>query len=335
MNVRFKPYITIQETPTEIIISGLHQGLRYEKKSKDFLDILKKLKSVRGLNSQECLEIKSKYQWITDDIIEPTTNCKDISRTCLFYDYLHFDFDCIKKRKILVFGAGAAGGTITYLLAQHGFENLYVLDYDCVETSDIFKTMVYDIKNLGEKKLCAIQRRIHSNFGVDIFPIGRCLKAADDAINIISDILPAIVIYAIDPDSSYKLVVDKYCVQNGIPIIHASYSYENIICGPCVVPGNTACFCGFNEYWKQRTKGRFDYESMPKLYSRFTIHPSISYNINTLSSIIVKDVIFLLGKEYAKISTLNKILRINLINNEIEEDILSCKFCVACNAKVD
>ena len=46
-------------------------------------------------------------------LLEETNNHKK-TRNELFYDYIGFDFEKIRTKKILVFGAGAAGGTITY-----------------------------------------------------------------------------------------------------------------------------------------------------------------------------------------------------------------------------
>lgn len=333
MNVRFKPYITIQETVSDMIISGLRNGLRFEKKTSQLVDILSKLKSEEGVGEEECDAIKAHYQWITDDLLETAKETRAVNRASLFYDYLQFDLNSILDRNILVFGAGAAGGTITYLLAQHGFKHIFLLDYDKVEVSDVLKTMVYDIEDLGEKKSVALQRRICRNFGIQISIVEKRLWAIEDAIDVFKWCRPAAVVYAIDPDSNYKLLINQYCVYNSIPIIHASYSYENIMCGPCVIPGETACFCGYNEFWKAKTKGQINYESMHRLFTGTTIHPSISYNINLLSSIIVKDLVFLLGGSVERITTKNKILRINMIDNELEEDILSCKFCHSCGAK--
>lgn len=57
-----------------------------------------------------------------------------------------------KNKKILIFGAGAGGSTLVYLLAQFGFNNIYIVDFDDVEESDLYRVITFDKIDLGEKK---------------------------------------------------------------------------------------------------------------------------------------------------------------------------------------
>jgi hypothetical protein len=63
------------------------------------------------------------------------------NRGKLFLEYLNnFSYEEEDlESPILIFGAGAIGGTLTYLLAQFGFKNIAIADFDTVEDSDILK----------------------------------------------------------------------------------------------------------------------------------------------------------------------------------------------------
>lgn len=74
----------------------------------------------------------------------------------------------------------------------------------------------------------------------------------------------------------------------------------------------------------------FDYGRTRKLFRETTIHPSISFNINVLASIIVKDVIFALADDYDRVTTKNKIIELSLISSDIVSYELSCQFCASC-----
>ena len=73
----------------------------------------------------------------------------------LFLEYLGNQFftNEVKSCPILIFGVGAIGSTLTYLLTQFGFTNISVADFDFVEQSDILKTMVYDNNQKGMLKV--------------------------------------------------------------------------------------------------------------------------------------------------------------------------------------
>ena len=138
--------------------------------------------------------------------------------------------------------------------------------------------------------------------------------------------------YAIDPRPSYKLALNEYCVGHNISIIHAGYSYERILYGPFVIPGKTSCMKGYNEYWKRRTKGEMDFSKLKRLsdsYS-YSVHPSISFNINILSNIVIKDIIFGLGERFEWVQSLNKQIIIDITSFEVTEMELSCGFCQPC-----
>lgn len=110
-------------------------------------------------------------------LLEETNNHKK-TRNELFYDYIGFDFEKIRTKKILVFGAGAAGGTITYLLSQQRFTNVCSVDTDRVEQSDVDKTMVYDASDIGNYKVDAIKHRINRNFGTDVTTIKEYINSS-------------------------------------------------------------------------------------------------------------------------------------------------------------
>lgn len=332
MNVRLKQFVTIQRLKDKLIISGTYkEGDIYLNESSEMIDLLDGLKNISGLPYDKYKDNEMFVRLYRAGLLEDIDSNQK-RRNELFYDYIGYDFQGLKSKHILIFGAGAAGGTIAYMAAQQGFTHIACVDSDKVEKSDVDKTMVYDVEDIGEYKVNAIKKRILKNFNIGIISIVKYMKKLDDAFTIIETTKPDIIIYAVDPDPVFKMKLNEYCVSQNLPIIHSSYSYEKIICGPCVVPHETACMIGYNEYWKMST-GYFDFNEVVRLFGNKTIHPSISFNINVLAGIILKDVVFCIGKKYDYVSTINKQIIINLLKSEITEMELSCQFCGDCIAK--
>lgn len=335
MNYRLKRYATVQCLTTKIAISGCYgHGDLYIENTSENLSILTRLQTEEGISIDDSVAYPLLGILLEKGLLE-VGHSHDMKRNELYYEYLNYDFKQVCDKKILVFGAGAAGGTITYLLAQQGFTNITCLDGDLVEISDVDKTTIYDAKDIGVAKVEALQKRISTNFGQTINILPSYLKDIEDAFTIMEEVKPDLVVYAIDPHPSYKLALNEYCVEHNISIIHAGYSYERILYGPFVVPGKTSCMKGYNEYWKKRTEGEMDFSKLRRLSDSYLIHPSISFNINILSNLVVKEIIFGLGGRFEWVQSLNKQIIIDITSFEVTEMELSCGFCNDCKLSVN
>lgn len=332
MNIRLKSYVTIQRIKNSISISGcIGKDLLFEYNDNN-ITLLNSLSTESGICPDKLINCHL-FQQLKENALLEETPSKELKRNEAYYQYANINFNKIREKRILVLGAGAAGGTITYLLSQQGFTNIMCVDDDKVEVGDVEKTMVYNISDIGKYKVEALWQRVMSNFNIDIKQQRSRLSTASQVRKIIESYSPDIIVYAIDPAPSFKLVLNQLCIRLNVPIIHASYSYEKILCGPCVVPHQTACMVGYNEYWRKRTNNTFDFYDISKISSSRLVHPSISFNINTLSSIVLKDIIFCLSGNFEIVSTFNRLLIINLLTSDISVNELSCKFCSTCEAK--
>jgi FlaA1/EpsC-like NDP-sugar epimerase len=82
------------------------------------------------------------------NLLEELSGYKDsktVSRTSLYFEYLNNNnfTQNVKNSKVLVYGAGAVGSTIVYMLAQHGFRHIVVVDDDIINQTDIEKSFVF------------------------------------------------------------------------------------------------------------------------------------------------------------------------------------------------
>lgn len=68
---------------------------------------------------------------------------------------------------ITMVGAGAVGSFTALALAKMGFLNLHVLDYDVVDTENM-NCQFYRVKDIGKKKVDALQDLIQDFIGVEI-----------------------------------------------------------------------------------------------------------------------------------------------------------------------
>jgi hypothetical protein len=88
-----------------------------------------------------------------------------------------------------------------------------------------------------------------------------------------------------------------------------AYSFETNIIGPLFVPGITCCDLSLNEYQKSIYGDDHDFNKVNKLFTTYTTHPSINFNINILANLILKEIIFFLLGKFEFVNSLGKVIR--------------------------
>ena len=196
-----------------------------------------------------------------------------------------------------MYGAGGAGSPLIYQLAQFGFNNISIIDFDKIEMSDVFRTMTYDKKDVANLKIEALKRKIKNNFSININIINGAYSEEHEIESIVKSVHPDFIINACDPIPSFKLRLNRVCFKHQIPYISIYYSYELLCIGPIYIPSITSCENSFNETLKKEYGEEQGYEYVENMFSEFLVHPSCSFNINILSSLAFKEILFfILGK---------------------------------------
>lgn len=154
----------------------------------------------------------------SNDIIINLDLFKDenrFSRTIIFNNQTKFVNEKNFNMKILILGAGGTGSNLCYLLANSGFNNITVLDYDTVELSNLNRQAVYTTKDVGAKKTKIIGREFPEN----IFTIDKKIESKMDIQKIIEDECPKIVLKCIDSPDDIHLWIYEICKSKKIPFI--------------------------------------------------------------------------------------------------------------------
>lgn len=339
--VKFKPFVTIREGNDNILIISNYKKdicLRCNELDKK---IIKRI--IKGrVSKSDFLKFRFSSLLAEKNIIyyyeEGDDYPQHLLRTNLFFEYLNLNYISNEKKEenILIIGAGGGGGTLAYLLAQQGFQNIFCVDNDIVEYSDVEKTMVYKVNNVGKLKVKELRNILYENFHTNVTDILVKITGKDILSNLIDTVKPKFIVSAIDPDPSYKLWLNEICLDKYIPYIFVAYSYNYLMVGPFVIPGVTSCFKSYAQFLFNESNGIIDLLKIKRLTSPEMIHPSISFIINAMSSFALKDILFYMSNNIDNISTLNKVLSYNIITlegNLLELDCASCDNISFCKYK--
>lgn len=278
-----------------------------------------------GVHENKIKSIKL-YQLLLEYELLDTKEYVEKKRNELFLEYININdnLEYILGKKILIFGAGAGGSTLCFLLAQLGFSNLFIVDDDIVTQSEIEKTVVFRKKNINEKKTIALKAILEENFNIPVNIISERPDNESQMSNIINGIEPDFIIKACDPNTSFRIFLNNICFRKKIPFIHMAYSFETNIIGPLFVPGITCCDLSLNEYQKSIYGEDHDFNKVIKLFTTYTTHPSINFNINILANLILKEIIFFLLGKFEFVNSLGKVIRFSPLSLRGSSSTLPC-----------
>ncbi len=251
------------------------------------------------------------------------------SRSELYLDYLlqnkGTNLDVKKNKRILIFGAGAGGSTLIYLLAQFGFNNLFIVDYDNVEENDLYRVMTFDRNDIGSKKIDALKGKIYTNFEIEINIISENFVSHNDLLHIVNTVQPDFIVKACDPKGLFLTNLNKICFELKIPFISMAYSYDSIKIGPLYVPEVTSCSEALSNYAADNFGDHYRIENFERLFEQYLFHPSISFNINILASLVFKEILFFLIEEFDYCQTIGRLVVFNPLNLSTDSFLIICQ----------
>lgn len=148
----------------------------------------------------------------------------------------------LREAKVAVLGVGGLGGWSAWALACTGVGEMWLIDGDRVEVSNLNRQILYTEADVGLLKVeCAAARLRAFNSGAKISTAARRLESEEDIAEFITG--SDVVIDAADwPAHEIERWCNSACFEAGIPYITMSHFPPIARVGPLYVPGRTGCF---------------------------------------------------------------------------------------------
>jgi molybdopterin-synthase adenylyltransferase len=148
----------------------------------------------------------------------------------------------LREAKVAVLGVGGLGGWAAWALACVGVGEMWLIDGDEVEISNLNRQILYTEADLGQLKVeCAAARLLAFNSGMAVTATARRLESQADIAEFIAG--SDVVIDAADwPAHDIERWCNAACFEAGIPYITMSHFPPIARVGPLYVPGKTGCF---------------------------------------------------------------------------------------------
>ncbi len=148
----------------------------------------------------------------------------------------------LREAKVAVLGVGGLGGWSAWALACTGVGEMWLIDGDRVEVSNLNRQILYTEADVGLLKVeCAAARLRAFNSAAKITTDARRLEGEADIAEFIDG--ADVVIDAADwPAHEIERWCNSACFAAGIPYITMSHFPPIARVGPLYVPGKTGCF---------------------------------------------------------------------------------------------
>jgi bacteriocin biosynthesis cyclodehydratase domain-containing protein len=192
-----------------------------------------------------------------DDLIDPTEYARFDRQLRYFSDIAHgglMPSECqrrLREAKVAVLGVGGLGGWTAMALATCGVGEMWLIDGDRVEISNLNRQIHYSVADLGLLKVEVATARLRSfNPAARITATARRLESKVEIADFIDG--ADVVVDAIDwPAFEVEAWCNEACFETGIPYITMSHFPPVARVGPLYVPGVTGCYACQTIAWRR------------------------------------------------------------------------------------
>ncbi len=148
----------------------------------------------------------------------------------------------LREAKVAVLGVGGLGGSAAWALACCGVGEMWLIDGDRVEVSNLNRQILYTEADIGLLKVEAAAARLRAfNSAMQVTATARRLESEVEIADFIDG--ADVVVDAADwPAHDIERWCNAACFEAGIPYITMSHFPPIARVGPLYVPGQTGCY---------------------------------------------------------------------------------------------
>ncbi len=151
-----------------------------------------------------------------------------------------YGHDILHKSKILCIGAGGLGSPALTYLSMIGIGMLGIIDFDCVDISNLNRQFIFNESNIGKKKVICVKKyikKINSKINIIIYSDRLYYN------NCYNIFINYDLILDCTDNLETKFLISDHAIKLNIPVIHGAVSgfggyvsvlKKNVLCYRCI-----------------------------------------------------------------------------------------------------
>lgn len=210
-------------------------------------------------------------------------------------------FEKERHKQIAILGVGGIGSFVAEMLIRAGFDNLFLIDNDIVEPSNLIRQVGYSLKDIGNLKLTSMFDHLKEINPDSNIKIANVFIDEKKTLKLLIKDADFVVCTFDKPFRKIRPLINEVCVELEKPVLFSGFAEHVGMVGPFVVPNKTACLSCINSPHN---------EPLNELDSVPSYGPLCGIVGNFVSNEVINFFI-----RFKKSSLQNKTLMINLFNN--------------------
>lgn len=215
----------------------------------------------------------------------------------------------IKRSHIAILGIGGVGSYVAYGLTTMGIGGLTLIDFDHIELSNTSRQMLYTESDIGKRKIDVAKKKLIAvNPIVEIKTIPKRITQPTDLEPHLKDV-DILILCADTPRGKIVYIVDEACQTKKCPFLFGIPSYNQIICGPLIIPGRTRTYAEIFPNTNVLEKANLSHDTSEKinyLNAGFVATIIDPYNAIAAKLVTLEAVKFLTG--FSQCQLINQVL---------------------------
>jgi bacteriocin biosynthesis cyclodehydratase domain-containing protein len=157
----------------------------------------------------------------------------------------------LREARVAILGVGGLGSWAAWALACCGIGELWLVDSDEVEVSNLNRQILYTEADIGRAKVeVAAERLLAFNSAMRVTATARRLESPKEVAEFVAG--ADVVVDAADwPAYEFEPWCNTACFEAGIPYITMSHFLPTARVGPLFVPGRTGCYSCQEIAWRR------------------------------------------------------------------------------------
>ncbi len=163
----------------------------------------------------------------------------------------------LAEARFAVIGLGGVGGGVAEALARCGVGNLFLMDGDVFDETNLNRQILCTRENIGLQKASEAEKRVH-----DINPDCNITAVCDwldrDTVGLLSEFRPDCVVDAVDRVTA-KLIIIEWCRENGVHVISSMGTGNRIDAESfriCDISDTAGCGCPLARIMRRELRAR-------------------------------------------------------------------------------
>lgn len=167
------------------------------------------------------------------------------SKAFYFNNEMYQVHEKLKNKKVMILGVGGIGTHVAWNIATMGVGKLVIVDGDVVEISNMNRQILFDVEDIGKRKVSVLQKKLSMISKTKIQAIHKFIDSQELLDSLIASEKPDLIIKSLDSPTMFPFWLDAVCEKYEVPYITGITLNGIPMIGPTYIPGVSSSYTDF------------------------------------------------------------------------------------------